>query len=191
MYLNSMCSSQPPAGSLTAQCTALKSRSNSPPNLVSCISLIQWVCFTAPSLRYLMSGLDDASSDTWQHLVHEFRDKLGFSQPADSEGPTTCENDFRDTVTELCSDNRERNPHREIARFRRVHNPIISFVTAIDGTNKFPSENALQPLIWQLMTCAVKVSALTCASNLGHATIYLPRFPTGRLRRQFKTTRYC
>lgn len=106
-----------------------------------------------------MSGLDDASSDTWQSLVHDLRNRLGFNEAADPQGPTTCENDFRDTVEQLCSDNKERNSHREVNRFRRVHNPIISFVTAVDATNKFQSEQALQPLIWQLMTCAAKVSS--------------------------------
>ncbi|KAK4500156.1 hypothetical protein PRZ48_008342 [Zasmidium cellare] len=104
-----------------------------------------------------MSGLDDASSDTWQSLVHEFRDKLGLNEPAGSE-PTTCENDFRSALETLCSDNRERNPHREINRFRREHVQIINFVTAIDGTNKFEEEHALQPLIWQLMTSAAKAA---------------------------------
>ncbi|KAI9663838.1 MAG: hypothetical protein M1821_007328 [Bathelium mastoideum] len=86
-----------------------------------------------------MSATDSAS--TWSSFLSDL------SLP-EEHSAISSEDDFHRAFLRICTEIRERDPQRLLARFLRHHDQIIAFVGALDDSTGLDSSNSLGKAFW-------------------------------------------
>ena len=100
---------------------------------------------------FAMSRTD--SSSTWSSLLSEL-------SASEQSSAIRNENDFHRAFEAFCSDIRERDPQRLLARFLRYHNQIIVFVGALDESTGLDVSNSLSSVFWSKAFATIMVRRL-------------------------------
>jgi hypothetical protein len=102
-----------------------------------------------------MSGLE-RPRDTWSTLLSDLQPSLTSQEII----PIPNESKFHKAFVELCTDVRERDPQRLLARFLRQHDQIIAFIGALDDSIGLEESHSLSSLFWSVAFTTVQVSCL-------------------------------
>ena len=98
-----------------------------------------------------MSATDSAS--TWSSVLSDL-------SVSEQYTVIQSENDFHRAFEEFCSDIRERDPQRLLARFLRHHDRIIAFIGALDESTGLDASNSLSSVFWSRAFATVLVRRL-------------------------------
>lgn len=97
-----------------------------------------------------MSGTDSA---TWSSFLSDL------SLP-ELHKVIRSENDFHRAFGRVCTDIREHDPQRLLARFLRHHDQIIAFIGAVDESTGLNASKSLSSIFWSKAFATVLVRLL-------------------------------
>ncbi|KAL9098948.1 MAG: hypothetical protein Q9163_005484 [Psora crenata] len=99
-----------------------------------------------------MSGSDSASS--WSSFLSDL-------SVSEQNTVIYSENNFHQAFEKVCTELRERDPQRLLARFLRHHDQIIAFIGALDESIGLEAFNSLKSVFWSKAFAAVLAALKT------------------------------